>query len=289
MNRRIVTLGLIQMSMADDAGKNLEKAELMIRDAAEKGANVVVLPELFLGPYFCRIRHDETAFARAEAIPGPTTAKLSALAKELKIVLVGGSIYEQTKDKRYNTACVFNPDGSLVGTYRKTHIPHDPGFWEQDYFAAGDTGFRVHDTAFGKIAVMICYDQWFPEAARLAAMAGAEILIYPTAIGNPDLPNVVPNGMPEDWEPMWRAAQVGHSASNNVFVATVNRVGTEHETAFFGGSFVADPSATVIAQGGHREEILLAKCDLDLVKEMQECWRFFLERRPDAYGGLTKS
>lgn len=282
-----VIVGLVQMSMVDDPSANFKKAEKMATEAAQKGAKIVALPELFMGPYFCQKSHDESAFKRAEKIPGPTTAALSALAKKLQIVLIGGSIFEQADGKRFNTSCVFNPDGSLVGTYRKSHIPHDPGFYEQDYFAPGDTGIRVHDTAYGKISVMICYDQWFPEAARMAAMKGAELLVYPTAIGNPAIPEIRPD-IPENWETMWRSVQVGHSAANNVYVAAVNRVGKEGDISFFGGSFISNPGAMILAKADDKEQIILAECDFSYVKEQQDSWRFFLERRPDMYGDLLK-
>ncbi len=287
MANQSTIIGLIQMSMSDSVDANLKKASDMIAEAVSKGAKIVVLPELFLYPYFCQTPKDESFFALAETIPGTSTAALSAIAKHHGIVLVGGSIYEKSDGKRFNTSCVFGPDGGMIGTYRKSHIPHDPGFYEQDYFAPGDTGFRVHTTPFGKIAVLICYDQWFPEAARIATLQGAQLIVYPTAIGLPsDVPPVDPM-IPENWEQQWRAVQVGHAAANNVYVATVNRVGDESTTHFWGGSFIANPGATILTQGNDKEQVLIAECDFSYVKKMQDAWRFLEERRTDLYGKLT--
>jgi N-carbamoylputrescine amidase len=265
---------------------NLARALAHVGDAARGGARLVALPELFLGPYFCQRKDDATAFARAEPVPGPTTEALSKAAKQHGVVLVGGSVYEKAADGRYfNTACVFEADGSLAGTYRKTHIPEDILYHEQHYFAPGDTGVRVFDTSVGKVAPLICYDQWYPEAARLATLQGAELLIYPTAIGTID--DAVEENITGDWEQMWRAAQVGHAAANNVFVAAVNRVGREGAITFWGGSFVAGPAGQLMARAGAGEEIVLAECDLGRVKPLQAAWRFLANRRPEVYGPLA--
>ncbi len=285
MEKRIVTVGLVQMSMTDNAGDNLGKAAAMTEQAARSGAKIVVLPELFAGPYFCIVPKDESAFARAEAIPGPSTEALGKLAAKLKIVLIAGSIYEIADGKRYNTSCIFGPNGKMIGTYRKGHIPHDPGFYEQDYFGSGDKPIAVHDTPFGKIAVGICYDQWFPEFARIATLKGAELIVYPTAIGKADVPPVDP-AIPEEWETMWRSVQVGHAAANCVYIAGVNRVGDEAGTHFFGGSFIADPNARLLAKADDSEQVVLADIDLSYPKKMQEAWRFLAERRPDLYGDI---
>ncbi len=283
-----VTIGLIQMAMTDSKEENLQKAVALTTDAAKKGAKIVVLPELFVGPYFCIVPKNKEAFTRAEPIPGPTSKALSELAARLQIVLVGGSIYEEEDGKRYNTSCIFGPDGKTLGVYRKAHIPHDPGFYEQDYFGSGNTPIEVFQTPYGNIAIGICYDQWFPEFARLATLKGADLIVYPTAIGNNA--NVLPVDatIPEDWEQMWRAAQVGHAAANCVYVAAVNRVGTEGATHFFGGSFVADPNATLLAKGDDTEQVLLAEIDCAYPKKMQASWRFLLERRPDLYNDLLQ-
>jgi predicted amidohydrolase len=275
------------MSMEESAEANLTKALSMTREAASKGAKIVALPELFMGPYFCIDEKNPAAFDRAESIPGKSTEILGALAAECKIVLVGGSIYEIEGKTRYNTSCIFGPDGAVLGRYRKLHIPHDPGFYEQNYFGSGNAGPEVCRTPYGTIAVGICYDQWFPEFARMAALKGAELIIYPTAIGNAEV-EPVDAAIPEDWEAMWRAAQVGHAASNCIYVAACNRVGDESSTHFFGGSFIADPNARLLARGDDAEQILLADIDLSYPKKMQASWRFLTERRPDMYGDLTK-
>ena len=287
--QRPVRVALVQMSMTDDLGENLRKAGERIAEAAGGGAQIVVLPELFTAPYFCQSSRDEHAFSLAESIPGTTTQMLAQLAKKHRIVLIGGSIFEAAGDgKYYNTACVFGPDGALLGSYRKSHIPHDPLFYEQDYFAPGDTGIAVHQTPYGSVAVLICYDQWFPEAARIAALRGAELIVYPTAIAVSGEIEPVTPGIPEDWELMWRSAQVGHAACNCVYVAAVNRVGVEGAMRFWGGSFVADPGARILVQGDARERILYADCDLAHVRRMQESWRFLRERRRDLYRPLCE-
>jgi N-carbamoylputrescine amidase len=281
-----VQVGLVQMRCDGPSRDNLTKALDFVARAAAAGAQLVVLPELFLGPYFCQRKDDRSAFALAEPVPGPTTEALSEAARGHGIWLVGGSLFERAPDGRYfNTSPVFGPDGALVGVYRKTHIPEDVLYHEQHYFSPGDTGVRVFDAGAGKVAPLICYDQWYPEAARLAALAGAELLVYPTAIGLID-EEVEPN-ITGDWERMWRSAQVGHAAVNNVYVAAVNRVGREGAITFWGGSFVADPTGAVIAQAGAGEEVVLAECDLARVPALQKAWRFLENRRPGAYGPLV--
>jgi predicted amidohydrolase len=283
----MVTLGLVQMSMSADPAANLKKAAEKIAEAAGKGANIVVLPELFLLPYFCQHKGDTSAFTRAEPIPGPTTATLAEIAQKQRIVLIGGSIFEKADGRYFNTSPLFGPDGKLLGTYRKTHIPHDPDFYEQEYFAPGDTGVRVFATPFGNVAPLICYDQWFPEAARLATLKGAELIVYPTAIAEAENVPPVDPAIPEDWSAMWRAVQVGHAAANNVYVAAVNRVGTEGKMHFWGGSFVANPGGLVIAEAGDQEGTLLVTLDLGYVAKMQKSWRFLDGRKPSLYGDLS--
>jgi N-carbamoylputrescine amidase len=286
-NRRI-TLGLVQMRCEASREENLTRALRLVGEAASKGAQLVVLPELFRGPYFCQRPDDRSAFDLAEPIPGPTTKALATAAREHRVVLVGGSVFERAADGRFfNTAPVFDESGTLLGTYRKTHIPEDILYHEQHYFSPGDTGVRVFDTSAGRVAPLICYDQWYPEAARLATLQGAEILVYPTAIGLID--ETVEQNITGDWEQMWRNAQVGHAAVNNVYVAAVNRAGREGAITFWGGSFVADPSGTVLKRGGAGEEIVLADCDLARVGALQKAWRFLDNRRPDAYVPLTRT
>src|SRR5262245_626100 len=282
MTTRSVKLALVQMRCDGSPADNLARALTHIAEAAAAGAQLVVLPELFLGPYFCQRKDDDAAFARAEPVPGPTTSALAAAAKKHAVVLVGGSVFEKAQDGRYfNTACVFEADGTLAGTYRKTHIPEDILYHEQHYFAPGDTGVRVFATSVGKIAPLICYDQWYPEAARIATLQGAELLVYPTAIGVID--DAVEENITGDWEQMWRAAQVGHAAANNVYVAAVNRVGREDAITFWGGSFVAGPAGHVLVKAGDGEELVLAECLLDRVPALQAAWRFLANRRPEAY------
>ncbi|NOS68055.1 MAG: carbon-nitrogen hydrolase [Candidatus Peribacteraceae bacterium] len=274
------------MKMSADSVQNLRHAEEMIAHAVTKGAQIVCLPELFLSPYFCQKKDDESAFETAEPIPGSTTQALSQIAKKHQIVLVGGSIFEKNADgKFYNTTPVFDTDGVLLGTYRKTHIPEDILYHEQHYFSPGDTGIKVFDTKYGKICPLICYDQWYPEAARMAVLKGAEILFYPTAIGTID--DSVEENITGDWEQMWRNAQLGHAASNNVFVCALNRVGRESAMNFWGGSFVADPSSTILAKAGDQEEIVIVKCDLGKVKPLQDAWMFLKNRRPEVYDDLV--
>jgi predicted amidohydrolase len=287
------------MRCGDDPGKNLNRAIRRIAIARTKGAELVVLPELFATKYFCRSggRHGgpeakaaEGAIADAKArfavsLHGEQMEKLEKAARRNKVTVVGGSVFERAGDRYFNTSVVFGPNGERIGLYRKTHIPHDPGFWEQHYFSPGDTGIKVFDTPFGRLAVQICYDQWFPEAARLAALQGAEIIVYPTAIGDVDDLKGDDEG---NWHEMWTAAQAGHAVCNNVFVAAVNRVGREGSTTFWGGSFVADPCGRVLKQAGVAEEVIVVRCDLARVRKMREAWRFFKERRPDVYPELTR-
>ncbi len=284
MNRSI-RIGLIQMHCSSSREENLKRALEKISEAAAKGAHVVSLPELFQSLYFCQKKDDRDAFTHTEAIPGETTKALSEAARKLKITLVGGSIFEKSSNgKFYNTTPVFGPDGVLLGTYQKTHIPEDLRFHEQHYFSPGDTGIKVFETPFGKVAPLICFDQWFPEAARVAALQGAEILFYPTAIGN-----FADEASGEgSWQDAWETVQRGHAIANNVFVAAVNRVGREDDLEFFGGSFICDAFGKVLARAGHEEEILLAECDLSMIPEVREGWGFFRNRRPETYEEITR-
>ncbi len=269
--------------MVDSLEQNLTTAITKITEAAKKGANIVVLPELFTSPYFPQEEKFD-AERYAESIPGKTTGLLSKAAKENKVVIVAGSFYEKDGKKFYNTTTVFDDSGKLLGKYRKMHIPHDPGFYEQNYFSAGDLGFQVFETRYGKLGTLICYDQWFPEAARSNALMGADIIFYPTAIANVDsLIQVEGN-----WQDAWEAAQRGHAITNATVVATVNRVGREGASVFWGGSFIYSQFGTLLAHGGDKEEIVMAEVDLSLGEKVKEGWRFFKERRPETYGLLTK-
>ncbi len=273
--------------MSAHPNENLHKALLLIDECGKKKADLVILPELFLSPYFCQKKDDMVAMNSTETIPGPTTTALSEAAKRNNVVLVGGSIFEKGTDgKNYNTTPVFERDGSLVGTYRKTHIPEDILYHEQHYFTPGNTGIIVFQTSAGNICPLICYDQWYPEAARIATLQGAEIIVYPTAIGVID--NEVEENITGDWETMWRSAQVGHAAVNNVYVAGVNRIGKEGAITFWGGSFIADPSAKVLTKMNTEEGVSLTECDLSKVKPLQKAWRFLENRRPKVYRTLIE-
>lgn len=282
-------LGLIQMRCDKDPKVSLAHATDMLRKAAADGVEVAVLPELFLTDYFCQ-REDPDLFNLAEPIPGPTTDVLSKLAKELKMVIVG-SIFERREAGVYhNTAVVFDKDGSFLGIYRKMHIPHDPLFYEKYYFTPGDTGFKNFDTAHGRIGTLICWDQWYPEGARLTAMQGANILFYPTAIGwHPSEKAEFGEAQASAWETMQRA----HAISNGVFVGAVNRVGHEGPKEggieFWGSSFIADPFGRILAKAGVDEEtVLTATIDPALIEYTRRNWPFFRDRRIDAYGDITR-
>lgn len=278
-----VKIGLVQMSVPDEKNKALYKAEKLIQQAAKKGANIICLPELFATPYFPQ-KQKFQAKILAESTSGPTVRKMSELAKRLGIVLIV-PIYERTsKDKYYNTAVVVNEKGKILGNYRKTHIPEDPGFYEKEYFEAGDRGYKVFETRFAKFAVLICYDQWFPEAARLAKLNGAEIIFYPTAIG--DIIGYLP---PEgDWHDAWETVQRGHAVANSLPVAVVNRVGREGKTRFWGQSFISDSFGKVLKRASkNRDEILIGQLDLYMNKFISEGWGFMRNRRPGTYRGLT--
>ncbi len=277
-----VKIGIVQMSMGESPEENLQKAAGMAAEAASKGAQIVCLPELFTTTYFARKRHDGTA--HMEAIPGPSTKALSKCARDNAIVLVGGSFFEKAKGGNYNTSCVFAPDGSMLGFYRKMHIPHDENFYEQDYFKQGDGGFKAFPTPFGKISPLICFDQWFPEAARISALLGAQMLFYPTAIGTSSAIEQAEGSWQEAWETVMR----GHAIANNVAVCAVNRTGTEGEMKFWGGSFISDAWGKVIARADDKERVLVAELDLSLNKDIREGWGFFRNRRIDSYGLIPK-
>jgi N-carbamoylputrescine amidase len=282
--RRQVTVGLVQMSAGGDIKLNLDKASAGIAAAAKKGAEIVCLQELFRSRYFPQ-SEDAENFKLAETIPGPTTDALGRLAKKKQVVVIGAVFEQRSAGIYHNTAVVIGADGSILGKYRKMHIPDDPCFYEKFYFAPGDLGFLSFDAGVAKIGVLICWDQWFPEAARLTALSGAEILFYPTAIGW--LPTEPP-GVAKAQRNAWELVQRGHAVANGVYVAVPNRVGREGKLKFWGGSFVAGPSGEIIAQAGReREEVLIAPCDLEKIAEARQSWPFLRDRRIDAYGSLT--
>jgi len=280
-------VGLIQMACSRDPGENLAKAEWRIREAAGKGAQIVCLQELFRSQYFCR-EEDARLFDLAEPIPGATTEALALLARELKIVTIASLFERRAAGVYHNTAAVIDADGSLLGIYRKMHIPDDPLYFEKFYFTPGDLGFRTFDTRFGRIATLVCWDQWYPEAARLAALGGAEVLFYPTAIGWHPSEKTQYGASQQD---AWRTIQRAHAIANGIYVAVVNRVGFEgppdRGLEFWGASFVADPFGQMLAEAAQdREETLVVACDRRRIDEVRRNWPFFRDRRIDAYSGI---
>ncbi|MHB2036714.1 MAG: carbon-nitrogen hydrolase [Nitrososphaerales archaeon] len=278
---KLVTLGLIQISMSANREENLSKALRMIEEAAKKGAQIVCLPELFATRYFPQTKKSSS---KPEKIPGYTSNFLSRAAKKNKVVIVGGSIFEKDSKKRYNTSVVFDRNGRLLGKYRKVHVPEDEAFYEQDYFSSGNA-YRVFNTPFAKIGVLICYDQWYSEPARIARLLGAEIIFYPTAIGTV-------SGIDQsegDWHDAWEGVQRGHAIANSVIVAATNRVGKEDEMKFWGGSFVYDQFGKLLARGDRaKEEVIIVECDLNLGKRVEEGWGFLRNRRPETYAKLVE-
>ncbi|WP_081891764.1 carbon-nitrogen hydrolase [Verrucomicrobium sp. BvORR106] len=281
----IVNLGLIQTHATDDKADNLRRTLQLIRDAAAKGANIVCLQELFLTPYFCK-REDTDLFDLAEDVPGDTTAQCQALAKELGVVIIASLFEKRAPGLYHNTAAIIDADGTYLGKYRKMHIPEDPGFNEKFYFTPGDLGYRVWDTKFGRIGVLVCWDQWYPEAARLTAMAGAQILFYPTAIG---WLKSEKDSLGTSQHCAWETVQRGHAVANGCYLAAVNRVGTEEETEFWGQSFVASPYGEFVGKASSdKEEVLIVPCDLKAVEDFRRIWPFFRDRRIDSYEDVTK-
>jgi N-carbamoylputrescine amidase len=281
-------IGLVQMACSTDPEANLGKAIQGIRDAAEKGAEIICLQELFRSQYFCR-EENADLFDLAEPIPGPSTEALSAVSKELQVSVVASLFEKRAQGLYHNTAAVLDADGSLVGIYRKMHIPDDPLYFEKFYFTPGDLGFKSFNTRYSRIGVLVCWDQWYPEGARITSLQGANVLFYPTAIG---------------WHPAekaqygdaqldaWRTVQRAHAISNGIFVAAVNRTGFEgprdYGLEFWGNSFVADPFGRVIAQSpADQEQVLVVECDPRQMDEVRRNWPFLRDRRIDAYGPIA--
>jgi N-carbamoylputrescine amidase len=280
--------GLVQMSCSTSPEENLANAEARIRDAAGQGAQIVCLQELFRSQYFCR-EEDARLFDLAETIPGPSTDRLSVVARETHTVVIASLFEKRAAGVYHNSAAVIDADGTLLGLYRKMHIPDDPLYFEKFYFTPGDLGFRTFDTAVGRIATLVCWDQWYPEAARLAALGGANILFYPTAIGWHPSEKAEFGAAQHD---AWRTIQRGHAIANGIYVAAVNRVGFEgppdRGLEFWGASFVADPFGRVIAEASHiKEEILVVEIDPAKLDETRRNWPFLRDRRIDAYGPIT--
>ena len=289
------TIGIIQMSCSADVNANVDNVVARIREAAKMGAQVICTQELFRSQYFCQCE-DTRLFDLAEAIPGPSTDVLGKLAKELDVAIVASLFERRAAGVYHNTAAILDADGSLLGTYRKMHIPDDPLYYEKYYFTPGDAGagggFKAWQTKYGKIGVLICWDQWYPEAARLTAMQDVNVLFYPTAIGwHPKEKASFGETQASAWETMQRA----HAIANGVYVASPNRIGLEKVPnggpdgiEFFGGSFICDPFGKILAKAGReKDEILIAEVDPKHQEETRRNWPFFRDRRVDAYGGLT--
>ena len=296
MESRKYNVGLVQMRMGPDPEANFAAAVNRVREAARLNAQIVCLPELFKAQYVCQ-REDLRLFDLAEPIPGPSTEKLGAVARELRVAIVASLFERRAPGLYHNTAVTLNVDGAIASVYRKMHIPDDPLYYEKYYFAPGDLGFKAVDTAYGRVGTLVCWDQWYPEGARLTALQGAEVLFYPTAIG---------------WHPAekaefgeaqysaWQTIQRAHAIANGVYVAGVNRVGHEQGDVlgnrmegpgleFWGGSFLADPFGRVVAKASHdKEEVLVAEIDLALLEETRRNWPFLRDRRIDAYAPITK-
>ena len=283
-------LGLVQMSMSADAAANTQKAVERVRAAAAQGATVVCLPELYRTPYFCQ-REDAALFDLAETVPGPSSEALGAVSRETGVAVVV-PIFERRAPGLYHNSAVVLDSGDVRGLYRKMHIPDDPAFYEKFYFAPGDLGFRAFDTKGGRIGTLICWDQWYPEGARLTALQGASVLFYPTAIGwHPHEKAEFGPAQRDAWQTIQRA----HAIANGVYVAVVNRVGHETDPTggagleFWGTSFVADPFGVVLAQGStDREEILVVPVDPARIEDVRRNWPFLRDRRIDAYGGIER-
>ncbi|VTR97485.1 carbon-nitrogen hydrolase [Tuwongella immobilis] len=288
------TLGLVQMRMSTEKSANLQAAMQHVRTAAARGAQIICLPELFLTPYFCQ-SEDCNVFDLAEPIPGETTQQLGALARELKIVLIASLFERRMPGVYHNTAVIFDVTGDIAGIYRKMHIPDDPLYYEKYYFTPGDLGFKAIPTHYAKIGVLVCWDQWYPEGARLTALAGAEVLLYPTAIG---------------WHPKekaqygvaqhqaWEISQRGHAVANGIYVAGINRIGHEPSPPgatspdgieFWGQTFLSDPQGGIIHRASvDQEEIIVLPCERRKMEDVRRNWPFFRDRRIDAYGEITK-
>jgi len=280
LRSRIVRLGMVQMSMTEDQQENIESAASLVSEAVRKGAQVVCLPELFASRYFPATRRSKQ---HPESVPGPTSRALSEMARTNRVTLVGGSIFERAGERRYNTCLVLDGNGRTISKYRKIHIPQDEHYFEQDYFDPGNR-YAVARTPWGNIGTMICFDQWYPEAARIERLMGAEVLFYPTAIGW--VKGIEP--VEGDWRKAWEAVQVGHAVSNSVVVCAVNRVGVEGITTFWGGSFVCDQFGKVLLRAGNKPGVFTVDCDLNLGRAVEEGWGFMRNRKPSSYSGITR-
>lgn len=285
MAEKKVNVGLIQLSCDKEVEKNFAKTEQKIREAAGKGAQIICLQELFRSLYFCDVEDYEN-FKLAEAIPGPSTDKLSKLAKELNVVIIASLFEKRAEGLYHNTTAVLDADGTYLGKYRKMHIPDDPGYYEKFYFTPGDTGYRIFETRFAKIGVLICWDQWYPEAARITALMGAEVLFYPTAIGWAQNQDKETN---DEQYNAWQTIQRGHAVANGIHVVAVNRVGNEGPMKFWGGSFVSNPFGRLLYKASHdAEEVHVEELVLSKTDSYRTHWPFMRDRRIDSYQPITK-
>ncbi|MCE7040744.1 carbon-nitrogen hydrolase [Dyadobacter sp. CY312] len=291
-------IGIVQMSCSGDIEANFEKARLKIRETAAKGAQIICLQELFKSLYFCDVE-DHKNFELAESIPGPSTESLSVLAKELGVVIIASLFEKRAHGLYHNTTAVLDADGTYLGKYRKMHIPDDPGYYEKFYFTPGDAingeteetsdpiGYRIFKTKFAKIGVLICWDQWYPEAARITSLMGAEILFYPTAIGWDT--NETDPVINEEQYGAWQTIQRGHAVANGVYVVSVNRVGREADQQFWGGSFIANPQGRLLYLAPHDQEVIhVEELDLQKLDHYRTTWPFLRDRRVDSYKPILK-
>lgn len=285
MDTRKVNIGLVQMNCTADKSENLEKTIIKIREAATKGAQIICLQELFLSLYFCD-KENYDNFSLAESVPGASTDTLGELAKELNVVIIASLFEKRTEGIYHNTTAVLDADGTYLGKYRKMHIPDDPAYYEKFYFTPGDTGYKVFETKFAKVGVLICWDQWYPEAARITSLMGAEILIYPTAIGWANSQDEATNR--EQFE-AWQTIQRSHAIANGVHVVSVNRVGNEADMKFWGGSLVSNPFGTLLYKASHdKEETHVQEIDLAETNTYRIHWPFLRDRRINTYSPITK-
>ncbi|MBX9850179.1 MAG: carbon-nitrogen hydrolase [Cytophagaceae bacterium] len=285
MAEKKVKVGLIQMSCTKDPDANLNKTITKIRETAQKGAQIICLQELFRSLYFCDVEDYEN-FKLAEPIPGPSTEAFEKLAKELKVVIIASLFEKRTNGIYHNTTAVIDADGKYLGKYRKMHIPDDPGYFEKFYFTPGDLGYKVFETKYAKIGVLICWDQWYPEAARITSLMGAEILFYPTAIG---WAGTQDEGTNEEQYNAWQTIQRSHSVANGLHVVSVNRVGNEGPMKFWGGSFISNPFGKLLYKASHdKEEIHVEEIDLNKTDNYRTHWPFMRDRRIDSYQPITK-
>ncbi|MGA2680868.1 MAG: carbon-nitrogen hydrolase [Candidatus Bathyarchaeia archaeon] len=280
---KIVKVGLIQTALSSDIADNMRRTVEKVEEASRKGAQIICLPELYRTKYFPQDEKLDVSYL-AETVPGETTKTFSALAKKNSAVIIAAIFEKASNGKHYNSAVVIDADGKTLGVYRKIHVPFDPLFYEKNFFEAGDTGYPVFETRYARLGVLICYDQWFPEPARINALKGAEILFYPTAIGY--IKGEGSSG--GDWHDAWKTVQRGHAISNGIHVAAANRVGAEGQLEFWGGSFVCDSFGIMLKEASSvAEETLVVEVDLAKNKRIQEGWGFLRNRRPETYGELV--